>query len=106
MEKVTDNMKTSFPSRMSDGRFINNYKSNCMMNAGFQKDMSSWQYKMHLMNNTEKVFDIMNEFNESLFGNDSNLTTPIPEHRYENHCDGKKCDIKEVNPEGFGIVNK
>ena len=30
------------------------------------------------MNNTEKVFDIMNEFNESLFGNDSNLTTPIP----------------------------
>ena len=31
------------------------------------------------MNNTEKVFDIMNEFNESLFGNDSNLTMKIPE---------------------------
>ena len=37
MEKVTDNMKTSFPSRMSDGRFITNYHPNCMMNAGFQK---------------------------------------------------------------------
>ena len=48
MSKVPDNVKSDFPARMSDGRFITDYTPNCQHNLAIQKDMTSWQYKTYL----------------------------------------------------------
>jgi hypothetical protein len=108
MEKVSDNVISDFPARMADGRFITNYYPNCEMNAGIQNDMSSWQYRQLLTRDSDRIIKSMNTFNNGLFGKGSSSggLKGVFEPRYEQTCDIQGCSIKEVNPQGFGIVQE
>jgi len=108
MEKVSDNVISEFPARMADGRFITNYYSNCEMNAGIQNNMSSWQYRQLLTKDSNRILNSMNSFNKKLFGRGSTSggLKGVFEPRYEQNCGIHGCSITEVNPQGFGIVQK
>jgi len=108
MEKVSDNVISEFPARMADGRFITNYHSNCEMNAGIQNGMSSWQYRQLLMKDSDRIVNSMDSFNKQLFGAGSSTRhqSNVFEPRYEQSCSIHGCSIKEVAPQGFGIVQK
>ena len=76
------------PALMSDGRFLTSYKPNCEMNRAYEsvlsdKPLSSWQYKYHLTNNTDKSIHFENypESNDELINkhleNDMELAKSI-----------------------------
>jgi|TARA_B100001094_G_scaffold103452_1_gene99719 hypothetical protein len=106
MEKVSDNVEHEFPARMSDGRFITNYYPNCEMNAAIQKNMTSWQYRQLLTKDSNNVINFMNKINSESFGKGS-TSGGLAEQlnpRYIQKCNIERCQIEEVNPDGFGIV--
>ena len=108
MEKIPDNVVNDFPARMADGRFITNYYPNCEINSGIQGNMSSWQYRNLLTKDSNRVINMMNEFNKQYYGRGSTSggLQGVFEPRYVQMCDINGCAIKEVNPQGFGIVQK
>ena len=45
MERASDNYNTYFPPRMSDGRGITDYRSNCIINNELSKGKVPWEYR-------------------------------------------------------------
>tara|TARA_Y100000590_G_C15739353_1_gene1019705 strand:+ start:4275 stop:4604 length:330 start_codon:yes stop_codon:yes gene_type:complete len=104
MEQVTDNFHNDFPARMSDGRFITNYFPNCDINRKMKKEMSSFEYRKYLIENTETLMQEINSTNEKLFGCKNCHTTVIPHNHLKQVCkDNGVCDLIEVDPSGIGI---
>ena len=60
MSKVSDNVNSDFPARMSDGRFITDYSPICQYNLAIQKDMTSWQYKTYLTRYADQIRNVLN----------------------------------------------
>jgi len=102
-EKVTDNFHTDFPARMADGRFITDYSSNCIVNTLRKKEMSSWEYRTHLIQNAEEIMKEINQKNEELYGCKECHTTVLPSNKNKQVCNDGGCNIVEVNPDGIGI---
>ena len=47
----------TFPTRMSDGRFLTNYNSSCVNNMLLSNGMNSYTYRQMLINNAEKIME-------------------------------------------------
>ena len=105
MAQATDNFYKDFPARMSDGRFITDYSPICSLNLAAQKNMSSWEYKLFLTRNAETIMNNINNYENKVYGcnncNDPNI--PLA-HRYEQDCTKGGCHIKQVNPNGAGLL--
>lgn len=105
MAKVTDNFYKDFPARMSDGRFVTDYSPNCNMNLSAQKNMSSWDYKLFLTRNAEKIMSHIHNYENSVYGCDNCNDPNIPlSHQFEQNCAKGGCHIKQVNPNGAGLL--
>ena len=61
IERVNDNFHTDFPARMSDGRFMTDYNTNCIINTLRKDKMSAWEYRTHLINNADQIMKEINE---------------------------------------------
>ena len=103
MAQATDNFHNDFPARMSDGRFITDYTSNCMVNTLRKEKMSGWEYRTHLINNAEKIMEEINQKNEELYGCTDCHTTVLPSNRSKQICREDSCELVEVDPDGIGI---
>jgi hypothetical protein len=101
--KVPDNFHTDFPARMSDGRFMTNYNTNCILNTLRKKNMSAWEYRTHLINNAEEIMKETNEKNESMYGCQECHRTVLPSTHAKQICTDSGCEIVEVDPNGLGI---
>lgn len=111
MSKVPDNFYLEkgkeFPARMSDGRFMTDYSPNCQRNLFYQKDMTSWQYRMYLTNMADTILEKEHDMDEEEFGcNDCSKNVFIPKNEYEQKCDGVRCNVNFVNQNGHGIDTK
>ena len=99
---ASDNFFDGCPALMSDGRFITNYKPNCEMNrrieSTFNKGtpMSSWEYKYHLTNDTEKVLDVVNNNNNKMYGCTAHPYN-VPGPAIKQDCNYDNCIIKSTN---------
>ena len=96
------------PALMSDGRFLTSYKPNCEMNREYEsvlsdKPLSSWQYKYHLTNNTDKVFNTINNNYKNLYGcSGYGYEVPLPSVKQD--CSLDNCAINRTgNNNGIGI---
>jgi hypothetical protein len=108
MEKIPDNVVNDFPARMADGRFITNYYPNCEFNSVIQGNMSSWQYRNILTKDSNRVINTLNEFDKISYGRGSSSggLQGVFDPQYVQMCNVHGCTIKEVNPQGIGIVQK
>ena len=84
---ATDNYISDFPARMSDGRFMTNYFSNCDLNRKLQKNLSSWQYRLLLTESADTILDNEKKINEAKFGCESCTVNFDPDSRYVQECD-------------------
>ena len=101
---ASDNYITDFPSRMSDGRFMTDYSSNCSMNLGMQENMSSYNYRQMLIKNAEQIMKNMDTLNQQKYGCSSCNQTYVPDAEYVQKCDHTGCIIEKVSEEGIGII--
>ena len=93
-----DNNYHYLSARMSDGRFLTDYSPNCDMNRKYQGNMTSWQYRMFLTNNTSLILD--NKTGECV---DCKGNAPVnPRYRQTCSKDGN-CMVDEINPNGIGL---
>jgi len=101
-----DNIQYDFPARMSDGRFMTDYRPNCTMNGVLQKGMSSFQYRTYLTNYSDRILGDINSLNNSLYKCNSCVGTVPVEAKYEQSCDvNGVCGLNMVNPMGIGTKN-
>ena len=103
MDKVSDNYFTDFPSRMSDGRFMTDYSPNCEMNLKMQNDLTSWQYRYMLMNDSNNIMNNSQVLNESMYGCQKCVSNEIPKARYVQKCDHTGCKLSETEKFGIGL---
>lgn len=107
------------PSRMSDGRMFTDYRPRCAINAELM-DMvakanmvqSSYESRMYLQQNAEKVMNMQRSFALNNAAPCAPCTRPftdagtmLPE-RYVVRCDGVSCSRTEMNPMGLGDGRK
>ena len=57
-ERLNPRFRLDFPSRMSDGRQLSDYRSSCLYNLP-EQDMTTYQYRLFLKHNAN---DIMNNY--------------------------------------------
>lgn len=107
MAKIPDNYNQEFPARMADGRFMTDYSPSCDRNSFYQRNMTSWQYRMFLTSKADSVLENEHNMDQEEFGcSDCSNNVFIPKNEYEQKCDGSKCNISLVNPNGQGIDTK
>ena len=103
---MTDNIQNSYPARMSDGRFMTDYRPNCTMNKILQKGMSSFQYRTYLTNYSDKILNDIYTTNNSIYSCKSCVGTVPVEAKYEQTCDvNGVCNLNMINPMGIGTYN-
>ena len=103
MAQATDNFHKDFPARMSDGRFITDHTSNCMVNTLRKEKMNSWEYRTHLINNAEQIMEEINQKNEELYGCKECHRTVLPSTRTKQVCTENGCELVDVDPAGIGV---
>ena len=104
MSKVSDNVNSDFPARMSDGRFITDYSPICQYNLAIQKDMTSWQYKTYLTRYADQIMSNINSNNIKYYGCetcDSSKTVLPPKVKQD--CTKGKCNMGIINNNGLGM---
>tara|TARA_Y100000389_G_C17423498_1_gene498144 strand:- start:4 stop:324 length:321 start_codon:yes stop_codon:yes gene_type:complete len=102
--KVPDNFHTDFPARMSDGRFMTDYTTNCILNKLRREKMSAWEYRTNLINNTEQIMNEINEKNEQLYGCQECHRTVLPAPNAKQVCTDSGCEIVKVEDGGVGLA--
>ena len=109
-DNLPDNFYTQYFGRMSDGRFMTNYLTNCRMNSLISKNkdsnMTSWQYKQFLINNTDDILNTVQNVNSLIYG--CNNCTPVVKStlsKYIQKCNQDSCEISLNNKDGLGIEN-
>ena len=104
MSKVPDNMKSDFPARMSDGRFITDYSPNCGHNLAIQKDKTSWQYRTYLTRYADQIMNNINANNVQYYGCETcDGTKTISPPKVQQVCTTGKCSTNVVNNNGIGM---
>ena len=101
--KITDNFYNDFPARMADGRFITDYTPNCMLNTLRKEKMSAWEYRTHLINNTDQIMQEINAKNESMYGCQECHRTVLPSPNAKQVCTETGCEIIQIDPQGVGL---
>ena len=102
--KVPDNFHADFPARMSDGRFMTDFTTNCILNTLRKEKMSAWEYRTHLINNAEQIMNEMNEKNEQLYGCQECHRTVLPAPNAKQVCTDSGCEIVKVEDGGVGLA--
>ena len=102
--KVPDNFHSDFPARMSDGRFMTDFTTNCILNTLRKEKMSAWEYRTHLINNAEQIMNEINEKNEQLYGCQECHRTVLPAPNAKQVCTDSGCEIVKVEDGGVGLA--
>jgi hypothetical protein len=102
-------------NRMSDGRFLTDYRPNCIVNQELHESLakknitnSSYESRMYIQNRgTEIIEEQYNKNYEKLAQStpckiSGSENVPIPPERYVIRCDAVSCVKKEVDPNGIG----
>ena len=103
IERVTDNFHPDFPARMSDGRFMTDHRTNCILNTLRKEKMSAWEYRTHLINNAEQIMKEINDENEKKYGCQECHRTVLPAPNAKQVCTESGCEIVEVDSTGIGL---
>ena len=88
---------------MSDGRFMMDYQTNCMLNTLRKENMNAWEYRTHLINNAEQIMEEINQKNEQMYGCQECHRTVLPSPNAKQICTDSGCEIVEVDPSGIGL---
>ena len=102
--KVPDNFHQDFPARMSDGRFMTDFTTNCILNTLRKEKMSAWEYRTYLINNAEQIMNEINEKNEKLYGCQECHRTVLPSPNAKQVCTDSGCEIVKVEDGGVGLA--
>lgn len=62
-ERLDPRFRLDFPSKMSDGRQLSDYRSSCLYNLP-EQDMTTYQYRLFLKHNTDKIMNNYNNIND------------------------------------------
>ena len=103
VEKVTDNFKDKYPARMSDARFMTDYRPNCIMNKQYSGNMNSYEYRQKLISQAGDLIEIIDKVNNDLYGCSDCSQIVIPGSQYKQDCSGDTCKIIGNNASGIGI---
>ena len=63
-ERLDPRFRLDFPSRMSDGRQLSDYRSSCLYNLP-EQDMTTYQYRLFLKHNSDQIAQNYKNINES-----------------------------------------
>lgn len=102
--KVPDNFHADFPARMSDGRFMTDFNTNCILNTLRKEKLSAWEYRTHLINNAEQIMNEINEKNEQIYGCQECHRTVLPAPNAKQVCTDSGCEIVKVEEGGIGLA--
>lgn len=105
--RATDG-KHDCPPRMADGRHYTDYRPRCAKNfESLPKPMSSFDYRMFLMQNAENIMQSNREhaLKENMCTPCTKPTTMLPEQHVQ-VCDGRKCSFPVNDPQGLGVGRK
>ena len=101
---MSDNYK-KYPPRMSDGRFMTEFRPNCLVNKNIMDtmNMDSYEYRMYLTKSAESIMKQINDHNNELYGCKDCSNVTVPPVKNMQNCWGPNCQIEMVNPTGIGI---
>ena len=97
------------PPKMADGRILTDYRSASLIDIQMQskvKTPNQYSYRQYLIENGNKISAQQRQ--DAKFrlvtGKHSKQKTAkkVPE-RYMTICQGNRCEIREINPNGIGI---
>ena len=107
---MSNNKVKECPPRMSDGRHFTDYRPVCFLNNSMivdNKISNSYEYRMHLIQNAEKLMNNNRAYISKKNGCDKkcmqpyNVGTMLPESsRVE--CNDKNCNVKITDKNGLG----
>ncbi len=107
MSKVSDNVVLDFPSRMSDGRSMTDYRANCITSSMYLKNtkLNSYESRYYLINNASKVMDDINStyYEKRLQCNSCVKNEVLPVQTIMNCDSNGACSYKVNDPNGVGI---
>ena len=106
---VSNNKYHDCPPRMSDGRHFTDYRPGCHLNNQVRVNNqlpSSFEYRMYLTRNAEKLIKGNRKYVETKNGCDScmepyNVGTMLPESTMV-QCNKKTCDVNVSDVSGLG----
>lgn len=107
--RTSDNKFFSAPPKMSDGRHFTDYRPSCDVNNMIRNDnkiTNSFDYKLFLTNNADKIMEINQKHNYAKNGvfkckNPYEVGTMLPEME-RIVCDEHSCNIVHKNDNGIG----
>jgi len=104
MSKVSDNYVEDFPGRMADGRAFTDYRSNCITNSGLSQNMTSWEYRYYLQNNSAKIVEGETKQRNSLLSYSGPNAPEVPVKNIQN-CNKGFCTMNLSDDKGIGTKN-
>jgi len=102
--KTGDNKYPDCPARMADGRHFTDYRPNCTINNMLRvqnKVANSYEYRMFLTRNADKIMEINNLYAVDRNACKSCDNTMLPEQTMLN-CNKESCNIVMSDPLGLG----
>ena len=102
MERASDNYNNYFPPRMSDGRGITDYRSNCILNNELSKGKTSWEYRNYLTNSASSVVDIFNQKIDDRLKYTGKVAPEVPVQTIQN-CNSGFCTFSVNDKDGIGL---
>tara|TARA_B110001469_G_C9289306_1_gene158847 strand:+ start:35 stop:373 length:339 start_codon:yes stop_codon:yes gene_type:complete len=106
MSKVSDNVVFDFPSRMSDGRSMTDYRANCIINNTIpnKHKMNSYEFRYYLTTNGNNIMnDINKKYEADLKCNSCKINTTLPVQTIQNCDNSGVCSYKVNDSMGVGI---
>jgi len=100
---MSDNVSTSCPARMSDGRIFTDYRPRCS-EANFigAQPTSSFDYRMRLTRDASKIMDQLNQAQIAKNSCAPCTDTMLPE-QYQQQCNKQVCWSKPGMHSGLGL---
>lgn len=108
--RTSNNKYFTAPTRMADARHFTDYRENTKVNTALQKEFesdNSYEYRMHLINNGEKLMDINNK-NAFLLNGVTECKAPfaqgtmLPEAQKQ-VCNTRTCNVVTNDANGLGL---
>lgn len=108
--RTSNNKYFTAPPRMADARHFTDYGESTTVNSSLQKEVSadnSYEYRMHLINNAEKLMDINNK-KAFLLNGVTDCKAPfaqgtmLPEAQKQ-VCNTRTCNVVMNDANGLGL---
>lgn len=106
-ERVPD-PKYNCPNRLSDGRHFTDYRPRCFTNyESLSKPMSSYDYRMYLTHNAEKIMEDKRQhaYKKNMCDACVKPSTMLAEKDIQ-VCDARKCSFPKNDQCGLGVGRK